>query len=55
METLPESHEWLRRYVIRGGAKVKIQAQLYALGIRRSNIFPDPDNLVFELKGAQFG
>jgi hypothetical protein len=33
----------------------QIQAQLSALGIRRSNIFPDPDNLAFELKGAQFG
>jgi FRG domain len=55
METLPESHEWLRRYVIRGDAKAKIQAQLSALGIRRSNIFPDLDNLALELKGAQFG
>ena len=47
METLSESHEWLRRCVIRGDAKAKIQAQLSALGIRRSNIFPDLDNLAF--------
>ena len=54
VETLPESYEWLRRYVIRRDAKAKIRAQLSALGIRRSNLFPDLDNLALELKGARF-
>jgi hypothetical protein len=55
MELLPDSHQWLRRYVIRADAKAKIRAQLSALGIRRSNIFPDLANLALELKSAQFG
>jgi hypothetical protein len=55
IELLPDSHQWLRRYVIRADAKAKIRAQLSAFGIQRSNIFPDLTNLALELKSAQFG
>lgn len=55
MEVLPESHKWLRRYVIPKEAKTKIRAQLAELGIRRSNLFPDLANLAQELKQARLG
>jgi FRG domain len=55
MELLAESHKWLRRYVIKNEAKAKIRAQLSAMGIRRSNIFPDLASLAAELKDAHYG
>jgi hypothetical protein len=43
---------WLRRYVIPKDAKAIVRAQLLALGIRRSNLFPDLENLAGELRDA---
>jgi len=54
IEVLPGSHEWLPRYIIPKRSKSKIAAQLAALGIRRSNLFPDLTNLAEELKLACF-
>ena len=47
--------KWLRRYMIPKNAKAKIHAQLSALGIRRSNLFPDLENLAGELRDATVG
>jgi hypothetical protein len=55
MEILPTSASWLRRYVIPKEAKSEIRAQLAALGIRRSNLFPDLSNLAAEVKEMRFG
>lgn len=49
------SEVWLRQYVIPKNAKAKIRAQLSALGIRRSNVFPDLENLAGELRDSTFG
>jgi hypothetical protein len=46
----PESAGWLRQFVIPRSAKDKIRKQLLALGIRRSNLFPDLAALAAELK-----
>jgi hypothetical protein len=50
LELMRESHKWLRQYVIPKDAKGKMGAQLKALGIRRSNLFPDLDSLADELR-----
>lgn len=47
-----ESPNWLRQYMIPKKAKAKIRAQLAALRIRRSNVFPDLENLAGELRDA---
>ena len=52
LESARENEVWLRRYVIPKNAKAKIRAQLSALGIRRSNLFPDLENLAGELRDA---
>jgi FRG domain len=54
MEVLPASEPWLRRYVIPREEKAKIRAQLAALGIRRSNLFPDLSSLAAELKEVRW-
>jgi FRG domain len=48
----PDSANWLRQFVIPKRAKEKIRRQLSALGIRRSNLFPDLTSLATELKSA---
>lgn len=50
MEMLDNDAKWLRKYIIPKDAKAKIRKQLPALGIRRSNLFPDLDTLATELK-----
>jgi hypothetical protein len=55
LESERESEKWLRRYVIPKDAKKKIRAQLSALGLRRSNLFPDLENLAGELRDAIIG
>lgn len=52
LEQIPESAGWLRQFVIPKNAKAKIRAQLSALGIRRSNLFPDLASLATELKSS---
>jgi hypothetical protein len=47
-----ESEVWLRQYVIPKSDKKKLRAQLAALGIGRSNLFPDLESLAGELKDA---
>jgi hypothetical protein len=49
----PESAKRLCQYIIPKDAKEKISKQLSALGIRRSNLFPDLASLATELK-SQF-
>ena len=51
----PQSGNWLRQFIIPENAKAKIRAQLLALGIRRSNLFPDLASLADELKSSSFG
>jgi hypothetical protein len=55
LELISERAGWLRRYVIPKNAKDRIRAQLSALGVRRSNLFPDLATLATELKAARFG
>jgi hypothetical protein len=50
LESVDGNEVWLRRYVIPKSAKTKIRNQLAALGIRRSNIFPDLESLAMELR-----
>ena len=50
LEALFGTHKWLRQYTIPKDAKAKIRNQLTALGIRRSNLFPDLVNLAGELR-----
>lgn len=54
IEYLPNSPSWLRRYVVPGEHKRKIRAQLAAMGIKQSNLFPDLTNLAAELRGMRF-
>jgi hypothetical protein len=55
IENLPYSASWLRRYIVPKECKQKVRAQLTAMGIRRSNLFPDLTNLAAELRAMQFG
>ena len=52
LESERQNELWLRRYVIPKNAKEKICNQLSALGIRRSNLFPDLAGLAGELRDA---
>jgi hypothetical protein len=54
MENLPESRSWLRRYVIPKEHKTKLRNQLAAMGIKRSNLFPDLAHLAEELRNSRF-
>ena len=54
IEYLPYSSSWLRIYVVPGEHKRKIRAQLAAMGIKQSNLFPDSTNLAAELRGMRF-
>jgi hypothetical protein len=55
LESEPQNKLWLRQYVIPKNDKKKIHAQLLGLGIRRSNLFPDLQNLAGELREATIG
>jgi hypothetical protein len=55
LEQVPKNASWLRQFVIPKDAKARIRAQLSAVGIRGSNLFPDLDSLASELKSAFFG
>jgi len=55
MEHLPGSAGWLRRYIIPKEHKQKVRRQLAAMGIKRSNLFPDLSNLAAELRETRFG
>jgi hypothetical protein len=55
IEDLPNSASWLRRYIVPKEHKRKVQAQLAAMGIRQSNLFPDLTNLAAELRETRFG
>jgi hypothetical protein len=54
IQHLPGSADWLHRYIIPKEHKQKVRLQLDAMGIRRSNIFPDLTNLAAELSGTWF-
>jgi hypothetical protein len=54
IDLIPGSAKWLRKFVIPTAAKSKIKSQLAALGIRRSNMFPDLENLAGELRDQRF-
>jgi FRG domain-containing protein len=55
IEVLPESSTWLRRYIVPPENKAKLRHQLAAVGIKRSNLFPDLGHLAEELREARFG
>jgi hypothetical protein len=52
LELTSISPQWLRQFIIPKKAKLKISAQLSALDIRRSNLFPDLAALAAELKSS---
>jgi hypothetical protein len=54
IEDLPGSADWLRRYIVTKEHKKKLRDQLAAMGIRRSNLFPDLANLAAELRATRF-
>jgi hypothetical protein len=54
LEEFQGADKWLRQYMIPKAAKARIRAQLSALGIRRSNLFPDLENLAGELREFLF-
>jgi hypothetical protein len=45
---------FLRKLVVPAGSKKRIRAFLWHLGIRRSNLFPDLENLAIELSDLDF-
>jgi hypothetical protein len=49
------SEAWLRQFIIPKESKGKIRNQLTVMGIKRSNLFPDLDNLACELRETRFG
>jgi hypothetical protein len=55
IEYLPNAAGWLRRYIIPKQHKRKVRAQLAAMGIKQSNLFPDLTNLAAELRAMRFG
>jgi len=54
IECLPNSASWLRRYIVPKEHKRKVRYQLAAMGIKRSNLFPDLTNLAAELRTMRF-
>lgn len=54
LEKAPHSNSFLRRFVIPANVKGPMQEQLQWLGIRRSTLFPDLQNLAAELKTHRF-
>jgi hypothetical protein len=54
IECLSNSASWLRRYIIPKEHKRKVRAQLAAMGIKRSNLFPDLTNFAAELRAKRF-
>lgn len=54
IEQLPGSAAWLRKYIVPKERKKRLRDQLAALGIRRSNLFPDLSNLAAELRGLRY-
>jgi hypothetical protein len=53
IEELSDSQDWLRRYIVPKEHKQRVRYQLAAVGIRRSNLFPDLTNLATELRKSQ--
>jgi hypothetical protein len=45
-----DNFRWIRKYIISAELTVKIQKQLYQLGIRQSLLFPDLDGIAHELR-----
>lgn len=54
LEDLPNSRDFLLKFTIPAEAKRPLAEALDALGIRRSNLFPDLENLASELAGLEF-
>jgi hypothetical protein len=50
----PHASEFLRMYEIPAAAKEVMRLELHMLGIRRSSLFPDLENLALELKDKNF-
>jgi hypothetical protein len=51
LDGLPAASEYVAKYEIPAGAKVRLRHQLRLLGVRRSTLFPDLENLARELSG----
>jgi hypothetical protein len=49
LERQPSSDQYLRRFLIRTKNKEAFRKELWLLGIRRSMLFPDIENLAKEL------
>jgi len=54
MDEALQSHGFLRRYEIPAAAKPTIRRELRQIGVRRSTIFPDLENLAAEQSGAPY-
>jgi hypothetical protein len=54
IEYLPYSTKWLHKYIVPEECKQKLRSQLAAMGLRRSNLFPDLANLAAELREMRF-
>jgi len=54
LENLPTPSEYLVKFTIPAEAKKPLAQDLDALGIRRSNLFPDLENLAAELASLEF-
>jgi hypothetical protein len=51
----PKAETFLAKILISSAAKHALRDQLWALGIRRSTLFPDLDNLAAELSELTYG
>jgi len=54
LDTLPGAGDFLTRLEVPAAAKEPLARQLWDLGLRRSSIFPDLDNLAYELAGYTY-
>ena len=54
IEQLPKCTGWLRKFIVPKEHKQKLLHQLAAMGISRSNLFPDLPNLAAELRATRF-
>lgn len=54
LDELPNAHKFLMRVPVPAAIKAALSSELWNLGIRRSHLFPDLQNLATELKEAKF-
>jgi hypothetical protein len=54
LDKIPESEDWLIKFLIPRSSKQSIRRELGALGIQESSLFPDLQHLAHEIKGFRF-